>query len=137
MKPFPVPTTHAAIAELLHEAVVYGHLDDKLVIGRRRPFISCGTDPTQINFECSRRYTVDTNADDPRWQIVEVTGEDIVPFVDRAAMLAADDARANAAQRTNIKPIGELIARSSIGEAVADVRDRGIDAHLADPRTKP
>lgn len=29
-------------------------------------------------------------------------------------------------------PIDELIAKSSIGKALADVKERGIDAHLAD-----
>lgn len=35
------------------------------------------------------------------------------------------------------EPIANLIARSSIGEALADIKLRGIEAHLADPRTTP
>lgn len=34
--------------------------------------------------------------------------------------------------RTLATPIDELIAKSSIGQALADVKERGIDAHLAD-----
>jgi hypothetical protein len=36
------------------------------------------------------------------------------------------------ARRAMTAPIAELIARSSVGAALQDIRDRGIDAHLAD-----
>jgi hypothetical protein len=121
MKPLPVPTTPDEIAQLLHEAVVYGSVFDltrfgaqppaplfALVVGRRRPHLPCGADPRDVNRECARRFAVwrhePTTLADDEWRIVEIDAAACVPFVDRAAELAAADERANAAQRNNVKP---------------------------------
>lgn len=81
-RPLPVPTTPDEIAALLHEAVVYGytyHLHP--VVGRRRPFLSHGTDPADVNRECARRYEVSV---DPlaaySFCIEEVDASDVIPF---------------------------------------------------------
>ena len=132
---------------LMHEATIYGiahgvdgvTVGDMLVVGRRRPFIPCGDDPAPVNRECARRYAVDI-APTGEPCVYELDAEAIArvePFVDVEQMLREADERANAAQRTNRKPISELIAKSSIGEALRDVEERGIDAHLDDPETKP
>lgn len=105
----PVPTTPADVALLLHDAVVVGAHAGRLVVGRRRPHIPCGTDPALVNAECARRYVAWHGAISGEWHVDEVDPADVVPFVDRAAEIAAADERANAAQRGNIKPDGDKV----------------------------
>lgn len=100
MKLLPVPTEPADVALLLHEATVVGHYGDEIVVQRRRPFIPCGADPAPINAECARFYLVSCDLADV-WRVAELTPEQVTPFVDVAAQLAADDVRANRAQAAN------------------------------------
>jgi hypothetical protein len=98
----------ATVDELLHEAVIYGWVcdpetdDQMLVIGRRRPFIPCGADPAAVNAECARRFVVEAHTGG--FKVEEIDPGMVVPFVDRAAEMAAADERANAVQRANVKP---------------------------------
>lgn len=52
------------------------------------------------------------------------------------AQTGIDRAGAVKALRDGHRLADEMIARSSVGQALADVRDRGIDAHLADPENE-
>jgi hypothetical protein len=105
IKLLPVPTSRADVGLLLHEAVVIGHWDLGLVVSRRRPHIPCGEDPAAVNAECARCYAVWTVDDE--WHVGEISSADVIPFVDAAARIAEAGERANAAQRTNVKPEGD------------------------------
>lgn len=48
------------------------------------------------------------------------------------AMMSDTERAVEVHLRSQREDIGELIARSSIGAAIADIKERGIDAHLVD-----
>lgn len=52
------------------------------------------------------------------------------PMQALAACVVGDELRKAWEAAKPVEPIEQLIARSSVGEALADVRERGIDAHL-------
>ncbi len=61
-----------------------------------------------------------------------MAGPTITELVERAL---ASDARAGRAREMAVRvtaPIADLIAASSVGAALADIKERGIDAHLVD-----
>lgn len=110
MKVKPIDVEKPAdVRELLHEAVVYGRIRgidgitpaDLLVVGRRRPYVPAGEDPTPVNIECARRFAVDLLGREP--VCVEVRAEDVEPFIDVAARLREADEHANRAQRKNAR----------------------------------